>query len=325
MPACLPQRQPTPGRPRPGRSEGSRRWAPAPGFLRGHGGHGLAPSGQAVAFYAAVPGPASLGSPNGRVTPSSEATRRPGSVSSNSPYSRQSSHRYTRIPASIVTTAPYGHRPPSPRPAHSCTHVSPMVRPCGGRAVVVERACPAHRRSSPAQRLNSGRQSHQLPTAAGPSRGPVSETHPASPFHRHAPAEDRDSAYEDHVQNDGCQRADEQGTQTAEPVAEEEHGALVPRKCRVWLADHRPRLPVVRGFRRAGTATCGTTVRRQPSGRSWPQALTTAFGVHAGHARRPAGDAGRRGSVCGDDRRIRWYGAYTSGCEHQASSARAPG
>lgn len=41
--------------------------------------------------------------------------------------------------------------------------------------------------------------------------------------------QDRDSAREDHEQNGGRNRADDQGTQTADPVTEEEHGARVPR------------------------------------------------------------------------------------------------
>lgn len=82
-------------------------------------------------LYAAAPGPASYGSPSGRVSPSSSTIRRPGSVSSSSQKYRQSSHRYSNTPTP-TSTAPCGHRVPSPRPTHSHSLTSPMcstVRP----------------------------------------------------------------------------------------------------------------------------------------------------------------------------------------------------
>lgn len=123
--------------------------------------------------YAAVPGPASRGSPSGRVIPSSHTARRPGSVSSSSQKYWHSSHRG---PPPGSKTSPFGQSVPSPRPAHA-SQVSPMrpivCRIIGMRAEGVQGAqtltfsnTPQHRSAVP--RASAGR-CLPRPTARRPS------------------------------------------------------------------------------------------------------------------------------------------------------------
>ncbi|CAL9327793.1 hypothetical protein SUDANB6_00010 [Streptomyces sp. enrichment culture] len=172
-----------------------------PGFstIQGGGLYPASPAGlprpRRQPLYTAAPGPASYGSPSGRVSPSSSTTRRPGSVSSNSQKSRQSSHRYSNTPTP-TSTAPCGHRVPSPRPTHSHSLTSPIrstVRPPRppqgvgpqGRTGVHSR----HHASAPASSPTSTPARHQPGSdltsrparrPSGPPRTPPPTARPAS-------------------------------------------------------------------------------------------------------------------------------------------------
>lgn len=113
---------------------------------------------------AAVSGPTSQGSPNGRVSSTPSTDRRDGMVSSSSQWCRHSSHR---TPSTRTSVSPFGQAVPSPRPAHMRSAVVSPIRPS-------LRGCPR----------STGGAARGARTRGGPHAAPAVKQHHTAPARR---------------------------------------------------------------------------------------------------------------------------------------------